>query len=40
MRYQHLVSYDPEEQEKFLYDNKGDKTGLEFSCEMINTEVN
>jgi hypothetical protein len=39
MRYSHIFSYDPEEQDKFLYDNKADKTGVDFACHMINTEL-
>ena len=34
------MSYDPEEQDKFIYDNKAEKTGLEYACDLINSELN
>jgi enolase len=41
MRYEHLFTYDQDEHEKsFLYDNKGERTGVEQVCSLINVEVN
>jgi hypothetical protein len=40
MRYQHIVTYDPEELDKFLFDNKAEKTGVDYACEIIHNEVN
>ncbi len=34
------MAYDAEELDKFLFDNKADKTGLEYACHMINAEIN
>jgi len=39
LRYTHILAYDPEEQDKFLYDSK-EKSGLDFACHLVNTEVN
>jgi len=33
------LAYDPEEQDKFLFDNKGDKSGLDHACDIINNEI-
>lgn len=40
MRYQHVLTYDPEEQERFLYDNKAEKQGMDIACDIINKEIN
>lgn len=39
LRYTHVLSYDLEETDKFHFDNKADKSGLEFACSMINDEL-
>ncbi|CDW78142.1 ankyrin repeat family protein [Stylonychia lemnae] len=39
IRYTHILAYDPEEQDKFLFDNKAEKTGLEHACDIINNEI-
>ena len=40
LRYEHVLCYDPEEQDKFLYDNKAEKTGLESAIDIINNDLN
>lgn len=40
MRYSHILAYNTEELETFLFDNKAEKTGLDHACNIINNEVN
>ena len=39
MRYEYTQAFSPEEQEHFLFDNKEQKTGLDFACDMIDNEI-
>jgi len=40
MRAEHILTFDQDEHEKsFLYDNKGDRTGLEAAITLINNQI-
>ena len=39
MRYQHLFSFDAEEQDLILYDNQAEKMGLENAISMITNGI-
>ena len=39
MRYRHTFAFDPEEHERFLFDDQGAKQGLSQACSMIGEAI-
>ena len=40
MRFQHVFTYSPEDEEGFLFDKPEAKSGCKQVCQIINEEIN